>query len=109
MAIGVAFGVIVWYGIFITLWVQGTKEHSTVMLFVGAFFTLFIIGLIIAAIQYLSWTNPYSKDYQGNVTPLLLSKGSQENENKEDKLKKAFLDGIISAEEYNKKLNDLNE
>ncbi len=47
--------VIGWYGGWIFAWVYGSQKRIHALVLLGGFFTLFILGLIIAWIQITNW------------------------------------------------------
>lgn len=106
--IGVLFFIIAWWSLFIWLWVKGTREKNAALTIIGGLFTLSIIGLIISVIQVTSWSsNPnYGRvehHYYGDNKP----KQEKFENTEEEKLKQAFLDGILTRQEYEKKMGEL--
>ena len=89
-------GAICWIGGWIFAWVRGSQTKNAALVFFGAFFTLFLLGLVIALIQTTNWRDDKAYNMQANFLEmqkqkLELEKLALEREKiakkKEDKVK----------------------
>lgn len=77
-------GVAVFWVLGIVLWIMGSSKRNAAMTIIGGFFTLFIIGLIIALVQVNSWNNTQVHHH--------VHHGSSQDHNVIEKLKKEIHD-----------------
>ena len=54
-AIGLTIGILIWILVGVFIWIKGKKKKSTIMIFIGSFMALDVIGLIIALLQKMLW------------------------------------------------------
>ncbi len=62
--------VMFWFGIWIFAWVYGSQKRIVALVFLAAFCTLFILGLIIAAIQTMNWKISKSNNIQAQFVEM---------------------------------------